>query len=91
MRTIDKFDRIIAFTSYYFAQKAEAAFKQYGIEQQLIATPPSLHNMCGLCILFSQNDLKTILEIMKNEKISHSGIFTYKGVHTPCEKIEIKN
>lgn len=81
------YNRLIAFTSYYFATKAEQVLKERGHGIQLIATPPALHNMCGLCIIVMSEELKEIVSLLREEHISHSGVFTYAGPKGHCEKL----
>ncbi len=80
-------DRIVLFTSYYFATKAERALKDAGIAIRLIATPPVLHEVCGLCILFHHQDMEKVVEILLLSKISHSGMYEYGGTKVPVKKI----
>ncbi len=82
-------DRLILFTSYYFATKSETYLKENGVNIQMIATPPQLSDACGLCLLLAKEDLPRVLELFKEGHISHSGIFTYGGKQGVCEKIKV--
>ncbi len=82
-------DRIILFTSYYFAKKAEEVMKESHIEGQLIATPPALHNACGLCIILVASSLYPFLSLLREKGISHSGAYTYSSPFEPSHKVEI--
>ena len=81
-------DRIILFTSYYFATKAEKVLEEAAISSRLIATPPALDEACGLCILFEHKDLEKVLDALLFGKISHSGIYEYQGPKAPVKKIK---
>ncbi len=80
-------DIIILFTSYYFADKTDKVLTKENIDHKLMATPVELSEICGLCVRIKPVLLIQTLEILKQYKISYSGIYTYeKG--KPCEKIE---
>ena len=81
-------DRIILFTSYYFATKAEKVLAEAAIPSRLIATPPALDEACGLCVLFKQKDLEKVLDALFRGKVSHSGIYEYQGPKAPVKKIK---
>jgi len=80
-------NRLILFTSYYFATKAETYLKGNGIPIKLIATPPQLNDCCGLCILLGEEDVEQAKALMVKGKISHSGIFTYSNTKEECYKL----
>lgn len=70
-------NRLILFTSYYFATKTERVLLQEGLSIKLIATPPQLSNCCGLCILISEEELDKAKELMEQHKITYTNIYTY--------------
>ncbi|WP_288302032.1 DUF3343 domain-containing protein [Veillonella magna] len=80
-------DTLIMFTSYYFATKAETLFKEKGLVMKLIPTPPQLHHACGLCILLKRVDLGMALGYMRDNGISHSGVYSYGGSAKDCVKL----
>lgn len=84
---VSPINRLILFTSYYFATKAEKYLKENGVTIKLIATPPQLNDCCGLCILLAEEDIERAKELMVKGKISHSGIFTYSNTKEGCHKL----
>ena len=80
-------DIIILFTSYYFATKADTMLTKELVPHNLMATPPELSDVCGLCIRVHPNVVEMVLSLLKVHKMSHSGIFYYeKGI--PCQRYE---
>lgn len=79
---------IILFTSYYFADKADRLLGQLGLDHQLIATPPEIHETCGLAIRCQEAIVEDILLELQRHNISRSGIYTYeKG--QPAKRINL--
>lgn len=81
-------NRLILFTSFYFATKAEKVLQPL-FAVKLIPTPPQLDACCGLCLLCEAEALTQILETLRAQKISYFGIYTYEGVHAPCERVRL--
>lgn len=69
---------IILFTSYYFADKADRLLNDLQLPHQLIATPPEIHETCGLAIRCQEDLLEDILFQLQDHQISRSGIYTYE-------------
>lgn len=80
-------DRIVLFTSYYFAVKAEKVLQEARVPFRLIATPPVLEEACGLCILFHHQHMEQVVDVLVLNKISHSGMYVYRGAKEPVQKI----
>lgn len=78
---------LIVFTDYYFATKAEKALKTATIKLQLIPTPAVLHHACGLCILCAKADLVQVLAVLKDARVTHSGVYEYDRAAKKCTKI----
>ena len=83
-------NRIALFTSFYFATSAEKAMRKAAIPTRLISTPPALKHACGLCLLFGSEHLADFLAALRENNISHSGIYTYDGPTGKSEKIQIE-
>ena len=81
------YNRIILFTSYYFATKAENALMEAKQAIVLVATPESLHYACGLCILCHKDRLAKVLRLLIDRKITWSGIYRYENFSGPYEKL----
>ncbi|MCF0156331.1 MAG: DUF3343 domain-containing protein [Veillonella sp.] len=74
---------IILFTSYYFADKADKELTAAGIPPFLVATPPEIHDACGLALRIEAGLLEQVLAFLEDHKISRSGIYTYeKGIES---------
>ena len=69
---------LVIFTSYYFGDKADRILTELSVPHQLIATPPELNDMCGLSINIDLNTVEQIQTILKEHKISTSGLFWYE-------------
>lgn len=75
---IDNKKLLIVFTSYYFGDKADKVLTELEVPHQLMATPPELDDMCGLSIQIDVNIVEQIQIILKEHKISISGLFLYE-------------
>ena len=73
---------LIVFTSYYFGDKADKVLIELDVPHQLMATPPELYDMCGLSIEIDPSIVEQVKVILKEHKISTSGLFW-------CEKGEL--
>lgn len=80
-------NRLILFTSYHFAAKAEKYLLAHDMKIKLMATPPQLTRFCGLCISLSEEDLERAKKLLVEDKITYTSIYTYEGIHKSCEKI----
>ncbi|SUP43660.1 DUF3343 domain-containing protein [Veillonella criceti] len=80
---------LIVFTDYYFATKAEKVLKAADIKLQLIPTPAVLHHACGLCILCAKDDLVRVLAVLKEARVSHSGVYEYDRAAKKCSKLTV--
>ena len=69
---------LIVFTSYYFGDKADKILTELEVTHQLMATPPELHDMCGLSVQIDPTIVDGVLTILKDYKISTSGLFWYE-------------
>lgn len=69
---------LVVFTSYYFGDKADRILTELSVPHQLIATPPELNDMCGLSINIDLNTVEQVQTILKEHKISTSGLFWYE-------------
>lgn len=75
---IDNKKLLIVFTSYYFGDKADKVLTELEVPHQLMATPPELDDMCGLSIQIESNIVEQAQTILKEHKISISGLFLYE-------------
>lgn len=69
---------LVVFTSYYFGDKADKVLTELEVPHQLMATPPELNDMCGLSIQIEQSVVEQVQAILKEYKISMSGLFWYE-------------
>ena len=69
---------LIVFTSYYFGDKADKVLTELDVPHQLMATPPELYDMCGLSIEIEPSIVDQVKVILKEHKISTSGLFWYE-------------
>ena len=69
---------LIVFTSYYFVDKADKVLIELDVPHQLMATPPELYDMCGLSIEIDPSIVEQVKVILKEHKISTSGLFWYE-------------
>ena len=69
---------LVIFTSYYFGDKADKVLTELEVPHQLMATPPELNDMCGLSIQIEQSIVEQVQAILKEHKISTSGLFWYE-------------
>ena len=56
-----------------------------------MSTPPSLHNMCGLCILVAAEEGPTFLQALADHHITHSWVYYYEGPHGTKERIQLQD
>ena len=69
---------LVVFTSYYFGDKADKVLTELEVPHQLMATPPELTDMCGSSIQIEPSIVKQVQAILKEHKISMSGLFLYE-------------
>lgn len=69
---------LVVFTSYYFGDKADKVLSELNVPHQLMATPPELHDMCGLSIEIEPDIADRVKTILKDHRISTSGLFWYE-------------
>ena len=69
---------LVIFTSYYFGDKADKVLTELEVPHQLMATPPELNDMCGLSIQIEPSIVEQVQAILKEHKISMSGLFWYE-------------
>ena len=69
---------LIVFTSYYFGDKADKVLIELDVPHQLMATPPELYDMWGLSIEIDPSIVEQVKVILKEHKISTSGLFWYE-------------
>lgn len=69
---------LIVFTSYYFGDKADKILTELEVPHQLMATPPELNDMCGLSIQIEPSMVYEVQTVLKEHKISISGLFWYE-------------
>lgn len=69
---------LVVFTSYYFGDKADKILTELSVPHQLMATPSELNDMCGLSIQIDLNTVEQVQTILKEHKISTSGLFWYE-------------
>ena len=69
---------LIVFTSYYFGDKADKVLIELDVPHQLMATPPELYDMSGLSIEIDPSIVEQVKVILKEHKISTSGLFWYE-------------
>lgn len=69
---------LVVFTSYYFGDKADKVLTELEVPHQLMATPPELNDMCGLSIQIEQSVVEQVQAVLKEHKISMSGLFWYE-------------
>ena len=78
MRRLNNKKLLVVFTSYYFGAKADKILTELSVPHQLMATPPELYDMCGLSIQIDLNAVEQVQTILKEHKISTSGLFWYE-------------
>lgn len=69
---------LVVFTSYYFGDKADKLLTALEVPHQLMATPPELYDMCGLSIQIEPSQVDYVEILLKDHKISTSGLFWYE-------------
>ena len=69
---------LVVFTSYYFGDKADKIQTELEVPHQLMATPPELYDMCGLSVQIDPSIVEQVQTILKEHKISTSGLFWYE-------------
>ena len=69
---------LVVFTSYYFGDKADKILTELAVPHQLMATPPELYDMCGLSVQIDPSIVEQVQTILKEHKISTSGLFWYE-------------
>ena len=69
---------LVVFTSYYFGDKADKVLTELEVPHQLMATPPELNDRCGLSIQIEPSIVEQVQAILKEHKISMSGLFWYE-------------
>lgn len=69
---------LVVFTSYYFGDKADKILTELSVPHQLMATPSELNDMCGLSIQIDLNTVEQVQTILKEHKISTSGLCWYE-------------
>ena len=69
---------LVVFTSYYFGDKADKILTELEVPHQLMATPPELYDMCGLSVQIDPSIVEQVQTILKEHKISTSGLFWYE-------------
>ena len=69
---------LILFSSYYFADKADAMMGQYKVPHQLMPVPPELSSACGLAIGVAELYMEDVLTIFEKHKITPSHMYYYE-------------
>ena len=69
---------LVVFTSYYFGDRADKILTELAVPHQLMATPPELYDMCGLSVQINPSIVEQVQTILKEHKISTSGLFWYE-------------
>ena len=69
---------LVVFTSNNFCDKADKLLNELEVPHQLMATPPELYDMCGLSIAIDSSIVDQVKTILKEHKISTSGLFWYE-------------
>lgn len=66
---------IIAFSSFYKAAYAKDLLMEEGIKSTLGKVPVKYAKACSTGLYFTDTDVNSVLEILKNNNISNKGIF----------------
>ena len=69
---------LIVFTSYYFGDKADKVLIELDMPHQLMATPAELYDRCGVSREIDPSIVEQVKVILKEHKISTSGLFWYE-------------
>ena len=77
-RALENKKLLVVFTSYYFGDKADKVLTELEVPHQLMATPPELYDMCGLSVQIDSSIVEQVQTILKEHKISTSGLFWYE-------------
>jgi len=64
---------LVVFTSYYFGDKADKILTELEVPHQL-----ELYDMCGLSVQIDPSIVEQVQTILKEHKISTSGLFWYE-------------
>lgn len=70
---------IITFNSTNFAMQTESYLKNNEIKQQIIPTPREITLSCGLSIRTPIENKDTILDLVRQEKISVKKVYRLSG------------
>lgn len=83
------YNRLIVFSDFYFATKAERDLQMARFSCKLYPLPPTIHSSCGLGIRFSAVDLGALLQTLQKNQITWSAIYEYTGSRDSARKIVI--
>lgn len=67
---------LLVFQSTNFAMQAESLLKKEGINVQLMPTPREITVSCGFSIKIAEEDIKNILEFIRNKVINVKAIYS---------------
>jgi len=65
--------KLILFQSVHWVIKAEKFLAEKNIRTKIIAVPKHISSECGMCLVFENTEMETILSLLRNE-----------GFHVDC-------
>ncbi len=71
---------ILTFQSTHHAMRAERILTEEGIKTKTIPTPRDITLSCGLAIRIGVEDLETIMELKRSEKLEYKELHHLKKV-----------
>lgn len=66
---------LLTFENTHNAMNGEAALKENGIKNIVMPTPTYITKSCGISLRVNEQDLPTIRNLIKDEKIKIKGVF----------------
>lgn len=80
---------LVAFKSTHHAIGAEEVFEEEDMDFKTIPTPREVSHSCGLSLLFFQDSLERVKEIIEEKNIIIGGLFKFvkDGANSKVDKI----
>lgn len=66
---------LVVFSSYHFAANSDTLLTQAKVKHTLIPTPLQIGSFCGLCLLVDLAEVRQILALFRDNKISVGGLY----------------
>ena len=80
--------QLVVFESVHQAIRAEQRLLKAGIRVELLPTPREISASCGQSLSFPADARETLLEILEQEKIEFSGIYSANAEQRVYERLE---